>query len=272
VTEADAFNAFEAAGWEAKAAGYDRFFGAITGRVIEPLLDAAGVGEDSRVLDVATGPGYVAAEAARRGASVVGLDISSAMVALASELHPDIEFRRGDAQELPFGDGAFDAVVANFLILHVGRPEAVARELARVVVPGGALALTVWDVPQRARIFDLFLGAVADAGAATPAAIPVGPDFFRFSDDGEFDRLLHDAGLDERRVDTIAFEHETTADELWDGMVTGTVRSSVLFLEQDEATRARIRQAFRRRAYEYEHQYGLRIPFSVKLASGRRSG
>jgi SAM-dependent methyltransferase len=271
-SDLDAFNAFEAAGWEAKAAGYDRFFGAITTRVIDDLLDAAGVGEGSRVLDVASGPGYVAARAAKRGASVVGVDLSSAMVAMASELHPDIEFRRGDVHDLPLEDGAFDAVVANFLILHVGRPELAVGELARVLAPGGALALTVWDAPERTRLFDLFLGAVADAGATAPEAIPVGPDFFRFSDDDAFDALLRGAGLDDRRVRTMSFEHIASEDEVWEGMLHGTVRSSVLVLEQDEATQERIREAFRRRAHEYEHHYGLSIPISVKLASGRRPG
>jgi SAM-dependent methyltransferase len=270
--DADAFNAFEAAGWETKAEGYDRFFRDITSRLIDPLLDAASVGPGSRVLDVATGPGYVAAAAARRDASVLGVDNSSAMVAMASESHPEIDFRQADVHDLPIEDGAFDAVVANFLILHVGRPEVAVSELARVLAPGGRLALTVWDVPERTRLFDLFLGAVADAGATAPDAIPAGPDFFRFSDDDEFDALLRGAGLEDRRVQTVAFEHVATEEEVWNGMLHGTVRSSVLVLEQDEATQGRIREAFRRRAYEYDHHYGLAIPISVKLASGRRSG
>jgi hypothetical protein len=70
----DAFNAFEAEGWEEKATGYDRFFGAITGQLVEPLLDAASVDAGTRMLVLATGPGYVAARArgAERGASVWG--------------------------------------------------------------------------------------------------------------------------------------------------------------------------------------------------------
>ena len=72
----DAFNAFEAAGWEERAPGYDRFFGSITSRLAAPLLDAARVGERTRVLDVATGPGYIAGEASARGASVVGVDVA----------------------------------------------------------------------------------------------------------------------------------------------------------------------------------------------------
>jgi hypothetical protein len=65
----DAFDAFEAAGWEEKAVAYERFFGVITDRVVAPLLAAASVGVGTRVLDVATGPGWVAARAAERGAS-----------------------------------------------------------------------------------------------------------------------------------------------------------------------------------------------------------
>ena len=72
----DAFNAFEASGWEEKAGGYDRLVGHVTSRFAGPLLDAANVTQGTRVLDLATGPGYVAAQAAERGASVVGVDVA----------------------------------------------------------------------------------------------------------------------------------------------------------------------------------------------------
>jgi ubiquinone/menaquinone biosynthesis C-methylase UbiE len=171
----DAFNAFEAAGWHAKAAGYDDFFGEITGRVVEPLLDAAAVGPGDRVLDVATGPGYAAAVAAERGARVVGVDVAEGMLELARRLHPGLDFRPGSAEELPFPDWSFDAVVGNFVMLHLGRPEQAAAEFARVLVPGGRVALTVWDVPSAARFLGVFLDAVAEAGASPPDEIPVGP-------------------------------------------------------------------------------------------------
>jgi hypothetical protein len=68
----DAFKAFEAAGWEKRAEDYDRFFRPLTSRMVEPLLDAASVTSGTHVLEIATGPGYVAGEAAARGAKVVG--------------------------------------------------------------------------------------------------------------------------------------------------------------------------------------------------------
>jgi SAM-dependent methyltransferase len=222
----DAFNAFEARGWDEKAAGYDRFFGRITGRLVGPLLDAVSVAPGTRLLDLASGPGYAAAEAVERGASVVGVDVAGAMITLARRLHPGLEFRQADAHELPFDDGSFDAAVANCLILHLGRPDQAMAEFARVLRPGGRLALTAWDLPDRASFLGVFLAAVADAGATPPQDLPTGPDFFRFSVDEEFDALLRRHGLEDRAVTTIAFTHRVaTADELWDGFLGGTVRS-----------------------------------------------
>jgi SAM-dependent methyltransferase len=268
----DAFNAFEAATWEHRATGYDRFFGAITGRIVEPLLDAASVGSGTRVLDVATGPGYVAGRAAARGASVIGVDIAAAMVSMASQMHPEVEFRQADAHALPFEDGSFDAVIGNFVILHLGRPEVAANEFARVLAPGGSLALSAWDTADRARIFGVFLDAVVESGATRPAELPVGPDFFRFASDDAFDTLLRDAGLVDRRVETIDFTHAVSTAELWDGMLAGTVRTSALILGQPEGVQRRIRDAFDRNVAAYRSGDEYRLPVAVKLAVGRKPG
>jgi SAM-dependent methyltransferase len=269
--DAEAFNAFEAAGWGKQAAGYEDFFGPITTRLVDPLLDAAGVGRDKRVLDVASGPGYVAAKAAERGASTIGVDISEAMISLARRLHPQIEFRRGDVEDLPFPDGAFDAVVGNFIMLHVGRPEEAAAEFVRILVPGGRLALTVWDVPERARLLGVLVDSVAAAGASTPADIPVGPPIFRFSDDQEFTRLLGSQGLEDVRVRTISFSHsEPSSDALWRGLLGGTVRISAMILRQTDEMQRDIRAAFDGIVQEYWVGDRLEVPVSVKLASGRK--
>jgi len=268
-TDPDAFREFEAAGWEKVGDPYHHFWGPITGRVIDPLLDDAKVGRGSRVLDVATGPGYVAGRAAERGASVVGIDIAHQMVTLARTLHPAIEFRQGDVEDLPFPDNSFDAVVANFGVLHFGRPERAAAECARVLKPRGSLALSVWDVPERVRILGVFVSAVQEAGAAPPSDIPPGPPFFRFSSDDEFTRLLTAAGLKEINVRRISFTHRVPGvDELWNGGANATVRTSALILRQTPETQRRIRAAFDRLVQEYAVDEGLELPVSVKLASG----
>jgi ubiquinone/menaquinone biosynthesis C-methylase UbiE len=267
----DAFNAFEAAGWERQAGGYEDFFGTITTRLVDPLLDAAQVAGGVRVLDVACGPGYVAAAAAGRGASVVGVDIAEAMVSRARRLHPELEFRHGDAQALPFPDASFDSVVANFLLLHLGRPEQVAAELARVLAPCGRLALTVWDVPERALFLGVLLEAVAEAGGPAPGDIPVGPPFFRFAEERELAGLFEGAGLEDVEVRTVAFTLTVpSADALWRGLLGGTVRTSALILRQPDETQRQIRAAFDRIVRRYEVGSGLELPVSVKLGSARQ--
>jgi SAM-dependent methyltransferase len=266
----DAFNAFEAAGWAERADGYHRFFGSLTTQVIEPLLDAAAVGAGKRVLDVATGPGYCAAAATARGADTVGVDVAGEMLTLARRLHPGIEFVQGDAEHLPFDDGSFDAVVGNFVILHLGRPEQGAAELVRVLEPGGRLALSTWDLPERTRLLGVFLEAAEEVGAAPPD-IPAGPPFFRFAEDSEFTRLLEGAGLADVEVQTLSLTHRLpSADELWDGFRDGTVRIGALLVGQAPETTERLRAAFDRRVRDYTAADGsIELPVSVKVASGR---
>jgi hypothetical protein len=141
----------------------------------------------------------------------------------------------------------------------------------RVLRPGGRLALTAWDLPERARFLGLFLDAVREAEATAPADLPAGPDFFRFSVDAEFDALMRDHGLEERAVTKIAFTHRVaSADALWDGLLGGSVRTAALILRQPEPVRQRIRDAFNRLVAPYRHGDALELPVSAKLASGRK--
>jgi SAM-dependent methyltransferase len=265
------FDRFEADGWRRRAHAFDRHLAAVTGRAAEPLLDAARVGPGRRLLDLGCGPGHVAAAAAARGAEIVGVDAAPEMVALASRRHPGIRFRRADARRLPLPDASMDAVVGNFVILHVAWPEEVAAEAARVLAPGGVLALSTWDVPKRCRLIGVLTDALREVDVAPPADLPDGPPFFRFAGEGEFARLLGGAGLAEVRVSTVAFRHRVgSAAALWQALIEGTVRSRALVLGQPEATRAAIRAAFERLAGAYAAPDGLDIPVSVTIASGVR--
>ena len=91
----NAFRSFEHAGWQNVSKQYHESFANLTSQAIEPLLDAVTAGKGTRLLDVATGPGYVAAAASQRGASVIGVDFSAAMVADANRQYPNIQFREG---------------------------------------------------------------------------------------------------------------------------------------------------------------------------------
>src|SRR5206468_4481484 len=86
----EVFKQFERTGWTEVGDRYHDSFARLTTQAAEPLLDAAGVRGGTRALDVATGPGYIAAGAARRGAHAVGIDFSLTMVAEACRLHPGV--------------------------------------------------------------------------------------------------------------------------------------------------------------------------------------
>ncbi len=266
--DADAFNEFEAAGWESAADEYTGYLAQVTAEFADALLDAAAVGAGTSVLDVATGPGVVAGAAVRRGARVVGVDIADSMVQLASERHPEAEFRRGDAESLPFPDGSFDAAVFGFGLLHVGRPERAAAELARVVRPGGRVALTVWNVPARSRLHGVVFEALAEVGAEPPADAPVGPPLFRFADDAELEPLLERAGFGDVQICVVEHDHvPPSADALWEGILGGAVRLRATVVEQTPELRARTREAFDR-GFALE---GGSVRVSAKLAFGVRS-
>src|SRR5439155_18156209 len=117
-----AFRTLEHTGWQGAARYYDATFGSLTRQAVDPLLDAAQVRSGARALDVASGPGYAAAAAAARGARVAALDFSLAMVELARSQNPELEFREGDAEALPFPEASFDAAVMNFGMLHLAQP------------------------------------------------------------------------------------------------------------------------------------------------------
>jgi SAM-dependent methyltransferase len=270
--DAEAFDAFEAAGWSAKnAAEYDSLAGRVTSRLADALLAAVRAGSGTRLLDVATGPGYVAARAAAQGAAAVGLDFSETMLAFARSRAPDVDFVQGDATALPFADGSFDGVVAAFVLLHLGAPERAAVEATRVLRPGGRAAFTVWDEPSRGRWLGVLLDAVAEAGATPPADVPPGPPLFRFADEGELTGLLAGAGLADVEVDTIDFVLQLgSADELWNGLVEGTVRVRPLVQSQTDAVRRAIRARFDELLDEHRAGSGFEVPVAVKLGSGRK--
>ena len=88
----------EHAGWERLAAGYEIYFRDLAGQMVDPILDAADVIAGKRVLDLCCGPGYVAARARDRGASPIGVDYSSEMIALAKEIIPIFPFTKETAR------------------------------------------------------------------------------------------------------------------------------------------------------------------------------
>ncbi len=161
------------------AAGYqDVLVPALMEEWTPRVADAAGIRAGDRVLDVACGTGVLTAEAARRAGptgTVTGLDLSPEMLAVAARLHPALRWQQGRGDALPFPDESFDAVVSQFGLMFFPDPVAGLREMRRVLVPGGRLAVAVWgslaDTPAYAaetELIERLAGKVAGAALRAP--------------------------------------------------------------------------------------------------------
>ena len=230
------------------------------------LLNAAHVTKGTRMLDVACGPGYAAAAAAALGASAIGIDFSSAMIEEARDRFPGIEFQEGDAEQLSFEDSSFDAVVLNFGMLHLARPEQALAEAHRVLRPGGRVAFTVWETLDKAIGFGIVLSAIQKHGDMN-VPIPPGPPFFRFSDPAESERALAAAGFVNAAVTQVPqLWRLPSADALFEVMYNGSVRNAALLRAQKpevvETIRREIRQAVVNAGYE--------LPMPAVLASAEK--
>ena len=268
--EQRAFRDFEHAGWKDVARAYHQHFAPLTSQSLRPLLEAAGTRSGVRLLDVCTGPGYAAAAAAERGARAVGMDFSPPMVAHAQRHFARGRFLVGDGEDMPFAPESFDAVITNFGLLHLGRPERFLEEAWRVLRTGGRGAFTVWAPPEEAIGFGIVLHAIQTHGN-TAVPLPPGPPFFRFSDPAECERALVRAGFGDVAVQRVPqLWRLQNSDGVYQAMIEGTVRTGGLLRAQTPAALADIRDAIRRAVETHrapEHHDGHELPMPAVLAS-----
>ncbi|MCG6890318.1 MAG: methyltransferase domain-containing protein [Gammaproteobacteria bacterium] len=171
------------------------------------VIAAADVGAGHEVLDIACGSGVVTRDIAAVTGSQhapVGLDISPAMLTVARSLDASIDWRCGDACELPFADARFDRVVCQFGLMFFSDRVKALQEMLRVLKPGGRLAVVVWnsllDNPGFNDLVEV-LGRLAGANAAAALQAP-----FCLGDSNELQALAVQAGVRQLDFQTLAGE------------------------------------------------------------------
>lgn len=184
---------------------YEREIAPVLAQWTDELLEEARIAPAMRVLDVACGTGTVARRAARLAGSdgmAAGVDCSAEMLAaarvLAEQAGVEIEWREARAETLPFAGKSFDLVTCQQGLQFFGDRAAALSEMARVLGPGGRVALAVWrslrHSPGLARMLEIlerYTGAGSAAGARAP---------FSLGDAAEIRRLLAAAGFEDIRI------------------------------------------------------------------------
>ena len=191
----EAFKFAEKEGWDARAAAYDDFTGRVTTGAIPTLLAMAELAPGKRILDLCCGTGRAAGAASALGADAEGIDVSAAMVNAAKTAFPTASFATGDAEAIPKNDAVFDAVICSFGVMHVGSPEIMFNEIARVLKPGGRVALSHWIGPPESPLFRIVFGTMQRL--ADMSVVPPSPPPFALSSEDAMREALEAAGFGE---------------------------------------------------------------------------
>mgnify|MGYP001570749132 CR=1 FL=1 len=239
VTTADPFTDFKAK--QRQAWSHFAPLEAITTIPAARLVAFTGIRAGDRVLDVGCGTGVAAITARRMGAKVTGLDLTPELLTRAKENatiagFPDMQWKEGDAEALPFTDGEFDAVISQYGHMFAPRPDVTAREMLRVLKPGGRIAFSTWP-PELAlgRLFALTGKYLPAPPGVTPPGAWGEPAFVRERLGDRVRDVAFDSGT--MKVPALSLAHYRTNMELTAGPVIRIVQA----LQSDAAKLAAFR-------------------------------
>lgn len=253
--------------WNAGGAGYEEVSRGIADSIEHAVL-RLDPRPGERVLDLATGTGWTARRVARRGAEVTGVDLGGALIESARERARaeglEIDYRVGDAENLPFGDGAFDAVISTCGIMFATRPESAAAELARVTRRGGRIALTTWT--PDGNVFAMF--TVMKPYMAPPPD-PAPPSPFAWGTPGRVRELLGE-DFDLKFEGGTSFYREPGGEAAWATFSTGYGPTRALAAGLDDGRRADLRRDFIAFHDRFRTELGTCVPRDYLLTVGTR--
>ena len=243
MTSYEGFANLERQGWsdDGISSGYVELFSSASDLAIPAIVSELNPG--ARVLDLCCGQGNVSEGLLKAGFSVVGADFSAKMLAQARERNSNGEFVEADAQDLPFDDEDFDAVVCSFGMMHIPDQPQALREIRRVLKTGGQFIMTSWFGPDVSPVFQVFYGSVQDHGDPS-VTLPDSPNFHQFANSEMARTLLDAASLvveDQRQVD--CYWMLDAPETLADIFQQGAPRAGYLLTQQPDDNRTAIKAA-----------------------------
>jgi ubiquinone/menaquinone biosynthesis C-methylase UbiE len=266
----DDFSILEYEGWSRVAPFYDQSWSNATRQFIDLILDAAHVKEGMKVLDLACGPGYVSQAAHLRNAVPIGVDFSASMIDIAKGFYPHLDFVEGDAQALEFDDESFDAVVMNFGLLHLSKPELGIAEANRVLQKGGWFAFTVWAGPDRSPTAAVMFNNIMKYGDQN-VNMPQAPPNYYFSDEKLTKEILQKNGFgDISFVDHLIEWKVPTAEFLFETELKAGVRASAFLKRQTIDTLAKIKSAVVEGMQQFYDGESYRLKFCGCVVAGKK--
>lgn len=213
------------------------------------IIGALALREDDRVLDIASGtgePGLTIAARVSRG-FVTAIDIAEGMLAIAREKQVAMQLDNfyalsADVCELPFEDDSFDAISCRLGFMFFPDMKQAAREMLRVLKPGGKLAVTVWAEPDKNRWITAMMGAIKNV--VTVPSPPAGaPGMFRCAQPGMLTSLFEEAGLSGgEEVDITGHMNCASMEEYWEFMNDVVPPVVSVMQSSDESVRNEIRR------------------------------
>lgn len=228
------------------ADAYDTYMGRYSRELAPVFADAAGITVGDRVLDVGCGSGALTDELVRRVGPerVAGCDPTPGFLAACRERHPGADLREGRAEALPFDDQTFDIAYAQLVLHFVSDAPRAARELRRVVRPGGRVAVCVWDFEGGMEMLRMFWDAAVSLDEAAPDELHA----LRFGRSGELRALLTDAGLQQTTEQKLTVSSGyADFDELWSTLLLGIGPAGSYAVAQSAERQAALKAAYRKR-------------------------
>jgi SAM-dependent methyltransferase len=199
--------------WDRGAAGWSRRADAIQEfgmRVSVWMVEHLDLQPGQRVLELAAGPGdtgFLAAELVKPGGTLISSDASRAMLGVATGRARDlgvtnVEFKQLELEWIDLPTASVDALLCRWGLMLVLDPAAALQEARRVIKPGGAVALSVWDTPEANPWATLITKTLVDLGYADPPD-PDAPGMFALADSDRLGSLLEDAGFVDPVMETV---------------------------------------------------------------------